>query len=166
MSSITRSIQIESPAERVWGVLADFGNIYCWNPNVSTSHSTSATNEGVGASRHCDLRGGSIEERIVAWEDGRSLTIDIFDAQGSPSRLARATAKFTVEAANGRSIVTASLDYRLKGGLLGALMDALVARRQLASSFEQLLAGLRRHVTTGEQIDFGRTLVFTPAIAA
>lgn len=45
-------------------------------------------------------------------------------------------------------------------------MDRLVARRQFVRSFEQLLAGLSQHVTTGEQIGFGRAFVFPPAVAA
>lgn len=92
MSAVVRRIEIEASPARVWEVLADFGNVYRWNPNVSASHSTSVASGGVGATRHCDLKGGSIEERIVEWRDGRSLTLEIYEAQGSPSRLSRATA--------------------------------------------------------------------------
>lgn len=166
MSRIVRSIEIEAAPAQVWEVLADFGGIARWNPNVSTSHSTSATNGGVGATRHCDVKGGAIEERIVDWREGRSLTLEIYEAKGSPSALARATATFAVDPAEGGSAVTATLDYALKGGVLGALMNVVVARRQFARSFEQLLAGLRHHVATGEQIDYGRSLVFEPAVAA
>lgn len=165
MSVIVRSIQLDASPARAWEALADFGGIARWNPNVSESRSTSAANGGVGATRHCDVKGGSIEERILDWQDGRSLVLEIYEAKGSPSAIKRAVATFTVDPAGRGSLVTATLDFKLKFGPLGAVMSALVARRQFARSFEQLLAGLQEHLATGEPIAYGRTLAFTPAAA-
>ena len=49
--------------------------------------------------------------------------------------------------------VVATIDYQLKGGPLGTLMDVAMARRQLGQGFTALLAGLKHHVETGETVD-------------
>lgn len=166
MSVVTRAVRVDAPPAAVWKALADVGGIARWSPNVRASHSTSEHNGGIGATRHCDLRGGSVEERVVAWEEGRMLTIEIYDAVGAPARIARASVSFDVTPAGAGTLVSATIDYALKGGPLGSLMDALVGRRQFGQTAEQLLAGLGEHVQTGKQVDFGRRLTFEPVLAA
>ncbi len=53
MSTVTRQIEINAPADEVWRAIADFGGVYNWAPNVASSYSTTEANEGVGAGRHC-----------------------------------------------------------------------------------------------------------------
>ena len=85
MTTITREVWIDAPHDKVWRILADFGGIYKYNPGVSNSHSTSSANEGVGATRHCDLLpAGSVEERIIAWNEGRDYKLEIYDGRGVP----------------------------------------------------------------------------------
>ena len=52
MPSITQTIRINAPKEKVWNVLADFGGIINYNPNLKDSYSTSKANGGIGATRH------------------------------------------------------------------------------------------------------------------
>jgi len=62
ISKITREIWIDAPQEEVWAALADFGNIYRFNPSVPQSHSTNEIKSAEGATRHCDfiIEGSSI----------------------------------------------------------------------------------------------------------
>ena len=54
MGAFSTEIRINAPKEKVWGVLADLGGIYKWNPGVSHSPSTPQSSGGRGAAR----RGG------------------------------------------------------------------------------------------------------------
>jgi len=52
-----------SPADAVWAVVSDAGNISCWFPSVQTS-------EAAGGERHRVLEGGvPLEEEIVTSDD-------------------------------------------------------------------------------------------------
>ncbi len=50
------------------------------------------------------------------------------------------------------TIVSVSPDYQLKFGPIGALLDRLILGRQLRKGMENLLAGLKYHVETGELV--------------
>ena len=86
MSSMTYEIHVDAKPDHVWGIVADFGNIYKWSPGVKYSRSTSEASGGVGASRHCDLLPfGSVEEDILEWKEGESLTIEIVSGKKTPA---------------------------------------------------------------------------------
>lgn len=148
MSKLTSQVRINAPREKVWEVLADLGGIYKWNPGVSRSYSTSESNGGEGATRHCDLQpGGYLEERAMDWREGEGFTIDVYE---SNLPLKRNVVKFAVSPEGAGTVVTLTADYRLKYGPLGALMDALIVRRQYQKGFDDLLAGLKQYVEAGE----------------
>ncbi len=56
MTRISREIRIHAPKEKVWAAIADLGAIQDFHPGVKKSYYTSEQREGVGASRHCDLK--------------------------------------------------------------------------------------------------------------
>ena len=151
MGAFTTEIRIDAPKEKVWDVLADLGGIYKWNPGVSHSSSTSESSGGEGATRHCDLQNpsGYLEERAFDWREGEGYKIDIFE---SSFPIERNVIEFTVRADGDGTIVTVAPDYRLKFGPIGTLIDKLAAGRQLRKGMENLLAGLKYHVETGDLV--------------
>lgn len=153
MTTITRQVTIDAPAAEVWALLADFGNIYRFNPTVRTSHSTNELH-GVGAARHCDLgRGSSIEEVIAEWTEGVSMTVHIVGGTKTPPFKGHPEARLFVEPLGDRSTVSGSLSYELKGGPLGRLMDAVMVRSRFETAWTGVLAGLKKHAESGTEID-------------
>ncbi len=148
MSKLTHQVTINAPVDKVWEVLADFGAIDKWAPPVSKSYSTTEANGGVGAGRHCDTSFGALKEQIVEWEEGRSFTID--GKTILPMKYARNG--FSVSPAGDGTVATAWIDFQMKFGPVGALLDKLVLRRQFRKVLTQGLAGLKYHVETGEVI--------------
>ena len=153
MKAVSYQIHVDAPTEKVWNILADFGGVYRYSPGVRSSHSTSQVNGGVGATRHCDLLpAGSVEERIVEWTEGQSYTLEIYEGKGTPPfKHAVATLKLKPEAGGTR--VFASLDYSLKYGPVGAVMDKVMVQRFLDKGFQGLLSGLKHHAETGEEVE-------------
>ena len=49
------------------------------------------------------------------------------------------------------TVVKLKMDYKLKFGPIGALMDAVFAGRQARSGMADLLTGLKDYVETGKQ---------------
>jgi uncharacterized protein YndB with AHSA1/START domain len=163
MTKFTREVRIHAPKEKVWAALADFGNIAVFNPTVPISYSTNNLHSGKGATRHCDIGtgGSSIEERVVAWQEGESMTIDIYAGKKAPPfRQAQATIAVR-EAGADVTIVRGTLEYSMKFGPLGALMDALMVKPQFGKAWTALFAGLKHHIETGEKVDGPQRLDFS-----
>ncbi|MEM7126537.1 MAG: SRPBCC family protein [Chloroflexota bacterium] len=163
MSKVTREVRINAPKEKVWDILADFGDISVFNPSVPNSYLTNDQNGGVGSQRHCDLAasGASIEERIVEWVDGEKMVIEIYEGKKTPP-FKTAFASISVhEAGPNASIVRGTLDYTLKFGPLGALMDMALVKPQFGKAWEGLFAGLKHYAETGQAVDGLKGLDFS-----
>ncbi len=74
---LTKKITIARPAADVWAVLADFGGIVRWAPNVDHSCLMSDQQEGVGAARRIQTGRNTVVETIVEWEPGKRLGYSI-----------------------------------------------------------------------------------------
>lgn len=166
MTSVSYKIHVDAPVEKVWNILADFGGVYKYNPGVSSSHATSSSNSGVGASRHCDLKpSGSIEERIIEWNEGESYTLEIYDGAGAPP-FKKAFGKLAVKPDGPGTLVTMTIDYSLKFGPVGAIMNMVMVKPFTHKATRGVLAGLKHHAETGEPVNSGRGLQLVAVPAA
>ena len=151
MSRFSTQVRIDASKEKVWEVLADLGGIYKWNPGVVHSHSPSDSTGGEGAMRHCDLqrKGDYLEERAFDWREGEGYTIDVYES----SLPMKNTVEFAIKPEGGGTRVYVTVNYRLKYGPVGALLDVLFVRRPIQKGFDQLVAGLKYHFETGGPVD-------------
>lgn len=148
MPKLIATTHINAPVDRVWEIMADFGAVYVYNPSVSTSVSTNDIIKGVGATRHCDLSPmGSVEEKIIDWNEGSGYTIEIYDSANLP-QFKRSFAHLRIEAEDDGTKFTATLDYELKMGIL----DKLGARKQFARTWQRFAAGLKAYAENGVEV--------------
>ena len=166
MTTLTREVRINAPKEKVWGILADFGNIYLFNPGVPRPYLTSDQQHGVGTTRPCDLAGGpiqnaSVEERIIAWNEGESMQIEIYAGTKTPP-FKKAAASISVREDNGGTLVTGTLAYSLKFGPVGYLMDKLMVASQFDKAWTGVLAGLKHYSEAGQPVESPRGINFEP----
>lgn len=152
MTQIQHEIRINAPKDRVWKALADFGGIYKLNPGVPKSYSTSENNEGVGATRHCDLLPmGSVEERIVDWHEGQFYTIEIFDGEMMPP-VKDILGTIGLREDGDSIIAYMEMEYSPKG-LIGVVMNAVMVKNQFDKTVKSILQGLKHYAETGELVD-------------
>ncbi|MEN8238248.1 MAG: SRPBCC family protein [Actinomycetota bacterium] len=163
---IRYQVSVDAPAEKVWEALADFGNVSRYNPGVVHSHATSTEPSGLGATRHCSLAlfGASVEERIVGWTESELLAIEIYDAKRFPV-IKNAGATFKLDGTGDETVVEGAFSYDVKYGPIGSAMNALSLRKQTDRAWRLFLAGLKKHVETGETID-GDTRVPVESVVA
>ncbi len=142
MGTIIVTKNIAASADRAWAALADFGNIANFHPGLSGSHllDGSAAN-GVGAERRCDIKDGNyLVERVRDWHEGQSYTIDIIESS-MPVR--RATATLSVKPIDAHHSQAAMVvDMTMKFGLLGKVMEVLMARSAMRRTMVGILDGL------------------------
>ncbi len=145
MTHISHQITINAPKERVWEILADLGEVKRYHPGLTDSYYNPGEKRGVGASRHCDLKPfGSIEETVIEWNDGESYTLEIYDGKKVPP-FKKAIGTLSVRPNGSGTVASMTLEYELKFGLIGKLMDRLTVRSQFEKVVPAILRGLRQY---------------------
>jgi len=143
MRTFNEDILINAPAEKVWPILSDIGSIYEWNPGVIKSYKTSE-NDGLGSSRHCDLKGKSyMKETVVHWIPNEAITMRITESDLS---FRSADIRFSLKKESNSVRVFVSPIYKLKYGIIGEILDKLFVYKTYRKGMKALLKGLKRKV--------------------
>jgi uncharacterized protein YndB with AHSA1/START domain len=148
MGKFKVSIVIQVPITAVWSRLADIGAISEWNPGVKNSFKTN-DRSGLGATRHCDLRGSNaLEEEVVRFEPNSAITFRITETN---TPFQTADIHFTLESCgNDATEVTVSPIYKLKYGLFGQILDFVTVLKTYKHGMNKLLEGLKIDLETNK----------------
>jgi hypothetical protein len=142
MTTIHHQIDAACPPEHVWAILADLEAVQSYNPTVRTAAVRGARRIGVGAERVCDLLPkGRVVERVTHWEDGREVGLEVTESDW-PIRFMHWVTR--IEPKGGGSLISQDLQYELKLGPLGWLLDKLVLKRKLTATLDDVFARLAR----------------------
>lgn len=143
MTIIQHEVHAACPPERVWALLADLEAVQRYNPGVRSAVVEGALRTGVGARRSCELLPtGRVVERVTHWEDGRAVGLEL-DEHDWPVDFMRWVTR--VEPHGGGTRITQSLEYRVKFGPFGWLLDRMVMKRKLTATLDEVFASLARH---------------------
>jgi ligand-binding SRPBCC domain-containing protein len=148
MTVFENAIRIEAPPEKVWSVLASLDALERYDPGVARSEIVSETKGGPGSARRCDLvPGGWFKERVADWRPHEALSFELYECTLPVRRLRHS---YTLVADGDGTLVRQRMEYQLKFGPLGRLLDAALVRRKWAAGVRGFFAGLKRYVETGE----------------
>jgi ligand-binding SRPBCC domain-containing protein len=149
MTMLESSIQIDATPEKVWSVLARLDALANYDPGVAKAEIVSAAKEGPGAARRCDLTpGGWFKERVTDWRANEALSFELYECSLPVRRLRHS---YTLVREGEGTVVRQRMEYELKFGPLGKLLDAVMVRRKWSSGIKGFLAGLKRHAETGQR---------------
>ncbi len=127
----------------VWAVLADYGNVSEWNLGIRQSKLTSDGDVGVGSVRHCEMdKGMYIDERVLEWDEGKSLVIEMTD---SNMPIKSFIAEFALRADGTGTIVTMTPTYTPSYGIMGLVGDAMFGRRKFKGMMQSALSDLKEY---------------------
>ncbi len=144
MTILKQSIDINAAKTKTWEVLADFDKLH-WTKSVKDVRYTSSLRSSVGATRHCDLSdGGYIVERITHWNEGNGYVYAIDDARDPVST--DSYVEWSLKGNESHSRVTFEVTYRLKYGIIGKIMNALVAKKKFTHQISGFMLELKSHV--------------------
>ena len=146
MSDATRERRIARSIEQVWSVLADFGSIARWAPDVDHSCLLTEQPTGVDTARRVQVGRMTLVERVITWEPGPPGVL-AYEIEGLPAALGRVSNRWSLEAAGDGGTV-ATLNTRVEGSSRPLRVVARVAAARMAKASESMLAGLERYVTT------------------
>lgn len=154
MPTISKTLSIQAPHQRVWDALADYQNIHRFHPSVETVDQLSPRDRGLGAVRRCNFYDGtSLVEEITDWQEGRSLTVELSEFN-FPFKAAKAQISARPDG-NDRTEVTFEMEIVPKYGPLGWLMTHVMMRPMMQGMFKKVIAGLEHHARTGNLVGEG-----------
>lgn len=144
MRVLTERVEISAPAQAVWEVLADFGGVADWAPYMKTSHLIGDKRIGVGTRRGMRHAWGfRFEEAVTEWNDGLGYSFDVFRA---PFPMKDVQESWVAGRENGYSTVTTRVNYGMKLGFIGSMLDWLLVRFVVKREMRAGLRGLKKHL--------------------
>lgn len=152
MTTLKHKIFIQAPPEQVWEALADLESVRHYNPMAQRVTITTPVRSGPGAQRRCEGPQGVFCERVVSWEPGRAITIELTESKW-PVVGMRWTTRLQADAAG--TLMLQEMTYSPKFGVLGRALDALVLRRKMEAGIQDVFQRFRAHVE-GQTVAFAR----------
>ncbi len=144
MTVLENSIRIQAPPEHVWLALGKLDALDQYDPGVKKSEILAGPATGVGASRQCDLTpGGWFRERVTEWQPHETIAFELFECTLPVKRLKH---RYTLTPEVGGTLVRQHMEYELKFGPLGWLMDVMMVRRRWNGGIKGFFAGLKSHI--------------------
>ena len=149
MTVLENSIHIDAPPEKVWSVLASLDALDRYDPAITKSEIVTPSREGPGSARRCDTAaGGWFKEKVAHWEPNESLSFELFECTLPVRRLKHS---YTLMPDGSGTLVRQRMEYELKFGLVGKLMDAMMVRKKWDAGIKGFFAGLKHYVETGRR---------------
>ena len=149
MTVLENSVRIDAPPEKVWSVLASLDALDRYDPVVAKSEIISLEREGPGATRRCDVKpSGYFKEKVADWKPNESLSFELFECTLPVRRLKHS---YTLTPDGSGTLVRQRMEYELKFGPIGRLMDAMMVRKKWDAGIKGFFAGLKHYVETGRR---------------
>lgn len=152
MTVVSRSGSVVAGPHDVWAVLADFGAISIWAPNVDHSCLLTEQDTGVGTARRIQAGRTTLVETVAVWTTPTpdSPGVLSYSLTGLP-RVVRSvtnTWHLTVRGDTTIMTLTSAVDAGPRPPQKGI---AWIVSRKLASASDEMIAGLTRHIATTEK---------------
>lgn len=143
MTALRHDIRANCTPKAVWALLGDLEAVQRYNPTIRSATIEGKQRVGVGAMRACELvPKGRVVERVTTWEDGRAVGLEVFESDW-PIHFMRWVTR--IEADGDGTRITQDLEYKVKFGPIGWLLDRLVMKRKLTATLDGVFAELVRH---------------------
>ena len=137
-----RTLDIDAAPDTVWAVIGRFMHIDEFAPLVKSVEALTDDEDGVGSKRRCNFEDGtSVVEEVTKWEPNRGYRVRLLEMSAMP--LHEVHAELSVEPLeNERTRVTWGMDYRVKFGPFGWLLDQTVMKLMMGKILDGNLSGL------------------------
>ena len=144
MTTLHNEITINAPIEKIWKALAEMEGLENLDPNVKKSTALSQAKNGIGATRKVDMQDGKnwFEEKVTAFKPNETLTYEL-TACSFPVQKLKYT--YCLEKTGSQVKVNQVMEYQIKFGFLGKLLDSLMIRKQYSKGIKQFFGGLKAY---------------------
>ena len=144
MTTLHNEITINAPIEKIWEALSSIENLDKFDPTVKKSTVLSTEKSGLGAKRKVDMLDGKnwFEEKVTVFKPNEALTYQLTDCSFPIKGLQHS---YSFEKIGNQTKVKQVMQYTVKFGLLGKLLDAMMIRKQTENGIKKFFAGLKSY---------------------
>lgn len=148
---VSTQLVLDMPREQAWEKLRDISLAHNYVPGIIKTAIVSEQREGVGASRHVYRNAKSyIQETVIEWDEGHGFLIRLHrgDKPAPPFRNAWFRYRLDDEGAD-RTLFTASLEYELPWGALGAWLEKRM-EKVVQATIDDVATAMKLYYETGQ----------------
>ena len=144
MRKLQERIEINASKQAVWDVMADFGSAARWAPGMRQSSLKGEKRTGVGTHRVMRHAWGfNIEEIVTQWTKGAGYSFKLVKA---PFPMRDVCETWVLEQDDSEVVLTITVSYGMRFGLIGALLDAVLVHFVVAREMHMGICGLKHYV--------------------
>lgn len=142
MATIQNEITINAPIEKIWEALTEVDWLEKYDPTVKKSVALTGAKRGIGAKRKVEMLDGKnwFEEQCTIHKRNESLTYELTACSFPVHQLKHS---YSFETTGNQTRVKQIMQYEMKFGIFGKIMDALMVRSQSDKGIKKFLAGLK-----------------------
>lgn len=144
MTTLQNEITINASVEKLWEILADASILDQYDPTVKKCTLISSNKSGIDAKRKVDMLDGKnwFEEKITVFEPYKALSFQLTDCSFPIKGLKHC---YSFEKVGTQTKVKQLMEYTVKFGLLGNLLDSIMIRKQSDQGIKKFFAGLKQY---------------------
>ena len=147
MATIQNEIIINASVDKLWSILTDLELLNKFDPTVKKSTLISSEKTGVGAKRKVNMLDGKnwFDEKITVFKPNEALSYQLTDCSFPIKGLQHS---YTFEKIGNQTKVKQVMEYTVKFGLLGKLLDSLMIRKRSDIGIKKFFVGLKSYAET------------------
>jgi len=146
MTKISYEIDMNASKEKVWGIVADYGNLD-WTDGVERVDLINDIRQDIGMTRRCYLPGDKyVVERITQWSEGSGYTY-VIDDISDPIKTT-SYVNWSVSEKSGVTTVGFEIHYEMEYGLLGDILNSIAIKRKFPERIGVFMKELKAHAET------------------
>ena len=144
MGKIINEITINASIDKIWSILTNLELLDQYDPTVKKSTLIGNEKTGLGARRKVDMLDGKnwFDEKITVFEKNKALTYQLSDCSFPVEGLKHS---YSFEAVGNQIKVVQVMEYTVKFGFLGKLLDAIMIRKQSDAGIKKFFGGLKQY---------------------
>jgi len=144
MGKLVNDITINAPIEKIWSILTDLELLDKTDPTVKKVTLISSTKTGLEAKRKVLMQDGKnwFDEKITVFKPNEELVYQLTDCS-FPIKGLKHTYSF--QKIGNQTKVQQEMEYTVKFGVLGILLDKMMIGKQFNSGINKFLNGLKTY---------------------
>ena len=144
MGKLVNEVTINAPIDKVWSILTDLELLDKTDPTVKKATLISDNKTGLDAKRKVLMQDGKnwFDEKITVFKPNEELVYQLTDCS-FPIKGLKHTYSF--QKIGNQTKVQQVMEYTVKFGLFGVLMDKMMIGKQFNSGINKFLTGLKTY---------------------
>ena len=144
MGKLINEITVNAPLDKIWSILTDLELLDKTDPTVKKATIISENKTGLNAKRKVLMQDGKnwFDEKITVFNTNEELVYQLTDCS-FPIKGLKHTYSF--RKIGNQTKVQQEMEYTVKFGILGILMDKLMIGKQFNSGINKFLNGLKTY---------------------